>query len=432
MLEALLLSKPPVVVPPGGDATDFEVLLMHFDGINGGNTFIDECGHSVSLVSAPTISTAQSREGGTSGLFNDSVCNITGTITLNADYTIEAWVYQTDLAANYVPIISGSSGSYNFPLILNYNGPGNIGAYLSGGLSAAQVDGGLTLNRWMHVAATREGNQYRLFVDGVKKADYTGTLVDVLIDRVGGWTSTGYRLKGYLDEVRVLKGKALYTDNFTPSIVRFPDPVRTLALLHFDGTNGSTIFTDEVGHTVTRSGAGIISNTKSKFGGTSYRSYNSNTASVLTLSAQHEFVFTGDFTIECWINADTVTSEGYIFGKSATLYLGVTASGAIQFRGGTTQNGSVAGGLVAGQWYHVAVVRKGTDLMLFVNGSLLSTKADTSGLAGASNTSGFDIGNWSLLGSYPFRGYIDEFRVTRGKALYTAAFTPPAAPFTLS
>ena len=72
-------------------------------------------------------------------------------------------------------------------------------------------------------------------------------------------------------------------------------------------------------------------------------------------------------------------------------------------------------------WYHVAYVRSGTSFNLYVNGILEST---------VTNSDSFNFSGWTIGRGYydnQFNGYIDDFRITKGVARYTAPFTPPTA-----
>ena len=82
------------------------------------------------------------------------------------------------------------------------------------------IDSGtLNLNTWNHVAVTREGSVFRLFVNGTQVDTFTSSTVEIgfLNDplTVGSYNSTGY-FNGYLSDVRITKGLARYTASFTP------------------------------------------------------------------------------------------------------------------------------------------------------------------------------------------------------------------------
>ena len=155
----------------------------------------------------------------------------------------------------------------------------------------------------------------------------------------------------------------------------------------------------------------------------------------LTLFSEDDFKFgTGDFTIETWIyyTGTTASSNSGFFQISNTVDGINNASNASDgglagdFEGGVIKgigNGSWFNGttsVTAYSWIHVAMVRHSGTLQWFVNGT-----ADTS----ASDSNDYSLTHLAIGGyyttSYLFSGYISNFRVQKGKAEYTAAFTPP-------
>lgn len=78
-------------------------------------------------------------------------------------------------------------------------------------------------------------------------------------------------------------------------------------------------------------------------------------------------------------------------------------------------------GFAANTWYHIAVVRNSNDWTLYINGTSLGTTTSSGTMGDADGA--MNIGYFS--GGSTFKGYIDEFRVTKGVARWTAAFTPP-------
>lgn len=223
-----------------------------------------------------------------------------------------------------------------------------------------------------------------------------------------------------------------------------PNWLDVVLLLECDGVNGSDVFTDlsPVGNTVTASSGAVVSTTNPKFGTGCLRAQTFRNVNVsIDSSAPLNLPPGGDFTIECWVRFDDASLvEGvweygsYIAGHGLRLLnnAGVMSLEASFFLGnGVTGWGDLSNTVpvVSNTWYHVAVVRHGTAGQLYVNGvggpgsgsSLWSGSANFSGLVrfGRHGASGFD----------PLVGAIDEIRVTRGVAKYTANFTSPIAAF---
>jgi hypothetical protein len=135
---------------------------------------------------------------------------------------------------------------------------------------------------------------------------------------------------------------------------------------------------------------------------------------------------TGDFTIECWVYANDVTSLAGIYdgrGGSATPTIVIQSGTFKYFTNGGFQITSSS--ISTSTWYHLAVSRSGTNTKLFVNGVQGgSTYSDSTNYV--STTPSF-IG--ALYDGSSLNGYIDDLRITKGYARYTANFTPPTAAF---
>jgi len=86
----------------------------------------------------------------------------------------------------------------------------------------------ISVNTWTHVAVTRNGNTFRLFVNGIVDATATSSnsqtlnAADVFYVGRSGYDTTRI-VTGYLDDVRITKGYARYTANFTPPTAAFPN-----------------------------------------------------------------------------------------------------------------------------------------------------------------------------------------------------------------
>ena len=201
-------------------------------------------------------------------------------------------------------------------------------------------------------------------------------------------------------------------------------------LLHFNGSNGSTTFTDNSPSpkTATPTGNAQISTAQSKFGGASLLLDGSG--DYLTLASNVAFgTGTGNFTIEFWMYPVSVAS-GYAFdnrtGGALQSVLGYfSAAGSFTFTGGIITTGITKTGITANSWYHVACVRNGSTVYLFFDG----VSAGTDSIGGSANSSNpLTIGS-KYDGTTGFNGYIDDFRFTKGVARYTGNFTPPSSQF---
>jgi hypothetical protein len=212
----------------------------------------------------------------------------------------------------------------------------------------------------------------------------------------------------------------------------------TVLLLKGDGTNGSTTILDSSKvagspKTVTAVGNAQISTAQSKFGGSSIAF--DGTGDYLTLDGSAAFLFgTGDFTIEAWFRPSNLTGLKIIVDARPQGTSGVASHWVIATDGATI-NYAVAGSSYAGgalslnTWHFLALSRASGSTRAFLDGVQIgSTITDTTNyLIGASRPIiGADGNSPTALN---FTGYIDDLRITKGVARYTANFTPPTTPF---
>ena len=212
----------------------------------------------------------------------------------------------------------------------------------------------------------------------------------------------------------------------TPSQVggeKDPQWANVSLLLHMNGSNGGTTFTDNSSnaHAITAFGNAQISTSDKKYG-TGALLLDGN-GDYLQTPANAAFAFgTGDLTVECWCKPSIVTDNDGLFTFGG-LFVSVYQSNWYLGTGGT--GGTLMGSAASGSWQHVAVTRSGSNLRLFVDGVQKgSTLTNSTNLTGNQLFIGYYFN-----GSFGFNGLIDEFRVAKGIARYTSNFTPPTAPF---
>jgi hypothetical protein len=205
----------------------------------------------------------------------------------------------------------------------------------------------------------------------------------------------------------------------------------TVLLVHSDGYDAGTTITDfsATGHTITVNGGAAVDTAQSKFGGASV--VLDGTGDYLSIPDSTDFDFgTGDFTVELWLrlNASLGSYVGFISasdsGSADNSWLFGYYSSAIQFSNGSTGL-SHSWSPSTGTWYHMALVRDGDDLKLFIDGSLVKTQA----IAGASqfncHASGMVIGRLysGAYDNYYVNGWLEEIRISKGIGRYTETFT---------
>jgi hypothetical protein len=193
-------------------------------------------------------------------------------------------------------------------------------------------------------------------------------------------------------------------------------------LLHMDGSNGSTTFTDSSSNAHAMSvndGAVSITTAQSKFGGAS-----GEFAGDLRTPTSSTFTLNGDFTIELWARRTGTTGsfDTLVSASSENLLIRASSSNpgfifnGVQFATGLA--------LTLNTWQHVAMVRSGSTVTAYLDGVSIGTTTSSTTL-----TCNFLIFGDSVVSGRYFKGQIDEVRVTKGVARYTSAFTPQSAAF---
>lgn len=215
------------------------------------------------------VSTAQSKFGGASAYFDGGtddyiLVDHTGFSHAYSDnFTYECWFRLDSLPSLFTMLATGSTRG-DYLSIYNKSGTWTVTAPVSNGSSVyTQIRNiGFTpsINTWYHVALVKDGTSLKMFFDGTELTVNNGSAGTMSADkgwngisRIGDWAGgSNYATTGYIDEVR-WSSTARYSTSFTPSTTAFSNDSDTLLLVHMDGVDGSTTFTDD---TVTPLGAG--------------------------------------------------------------------------------------------------------------------------------------------------------------------------------
>ena len=229
-----------------------------------------------------------------------------------------------------------------------------------------------------------------------------------------------------MKEFKLDKIKATGT---TAGDVHFPN---VKFLLPLNGTNGATTASDSGNdnRTVTFGGSNSnISTAQSKFGGSSL-SISGTDNSYIAVSSDGMNA-DGDFTFECWIYDTSTTDYPCLFSNLQSssnalhTYVG-GGSGNKVFRFWSQSSGTnFSTTLPTNQWYHLALVRNGSTIKLYIDGTADSTTVSNSSTLLFGGGSTLQLGYNSS--SYRFNGYLDDVRFTKGLARYTSNFTPPTS-----
>jgi len=434
-------------------------LLINGDGTNNSqnNTFVDSSTNSLTItrngnVSQGTFSPygpnwSNYFDGSTTSFINTSQSAV---FTFDANFTVEFWVY---ISTNQNSDIVGTANN------VAYIGSGNSGwviaYYTSGGIRFGHqssnswvVDTTLgmtpTLNTWNHIAIVRSGSTITGYLNGVagstpitSSATFTSNLYGVYVG-AGAGNNTA-KLGGNVSNLRIVKGTAVYTSNFTPSTTPLTAITNTVLL-----TCQSNRFIDNSTNnfTVTVSGTPRVERfnpfpsptgySTSVIGGSGYFDGTGDYLLTTTTAFQH----TADFTYECWVYWNgTITTDWPIIFDTRPTNVAHSNSIALNIHPSTYRLNFYLDGtnyywgataLPANTWVHVACVRSAGVVKIYQNGVVgIDTKANSNTFSTAAalriGRNVLDMGHWP--------GYISNFRVTN-TAVYTANFTPPTAPVT--
>lgn len=202
-------------------------LLLHFGGADASTTFTDSgpSGKTVGVAGNTQIDTAQSKFGGSSGLFDgtgDWLTTPNGDADFQwgtGDFTWEAFV-RFNVAPGTVGLVSGgNSGNFNLRVA-----GGSLHLYVKSTSSFLSGAWAPTTGVWYHVACSRTSGTSRLFVDGVQLAsgaDATNWTMNQQF--IGNSGPNSEQLNGWLDELRITKGVGRYAAAFSPPTAAFPD-----------------------------------------------------------------------------------------------------------------------------------------------------------------------------------------------------------------
>ena len=366
------------------------------------------------------------------------------------DFTIEGWFYaleNTDTIINKDGLYAVAYPQYDVALNASNKLQVQFGAGNQASTPCSTYTGTTTVsfNSWNHFAAVRTGSTIKIFLNGNQEVSTPQVqpivagprTLDIAIQR----SQFPTHWNGYLAEFRIIKGTALYTASFTPPTTPLTAIANTSFL--FSGANAG-IIDSTMQNNIETVGDAKISTTLSKFGGSSI--YFDGTGDSLSAQGSTTYALrTGDFTVETWFY---LTSAGNVYPVIVSSYDG-TNGPIIRFGNtgfgqklqvminpsttATVWSCSLTQAEALNTWYHVALVRQSGVCKLYLNGTLqnIGNGANPTTYPYTSFDATASIGTSALLVADGFTGYIDDLRITRGLARYTANFTPPATALPL-
>ena len=351
------------------------------------------------------------------------------------DFSVSLWVYFSAQGSFDYLIDGRNSGqtSGTWTLSINYtSGAAGKLMFASGSNAILTSDTNLNRFQWYYITVSRSGTTSRMHFNGtqvaINSSDSTNYSTSPNTSYIGTRYSNEHYFKGYMCDVRVVKGTAL--SSYTPPTAPLTAITNTKLLLNM--ADGQAI-DSAAQNNLTLYGTAKTSTAQKKFG----------TASLL-LDGNSDYVNLntgfnmagGDFTFEMFVRLNAInvgqtlfdtrpdSTNGlyhqlYIHSQNRILYV---VSGATKIdAAANTLN------LTTDTWYHIALCRSGTSTKLFLDGTQKgSTYSDStvyinSGKCLIGVSSYGNTGNW---GNY----YMDDFRASNF-ARYTSNFTAPTEPF---
>ena len=440
------------------------VLLIHADGTNNQNnhTFLDSSNNNFTITrfgNATQGSFSPFSQTGWSNYLDGSGDSFTlSSTSLNLgsfDFTVEAWVQTTSTGEQcIVGSIANSNGGGAWMFNLNYNS-NKLRFYCRyGGGTALDYQAGsgtFPTNKWTHIAATRSGSNLRLFIDGTQVGSTSTTLSTNSLDNattsyyIGRTTDGASQFTGYISNLRVIKGNALYTSNFTPSTVALTAVANTQLL-----TCQSNRFIDNSTNAfaLTRNGdvsvqafspfAPTTAYSTANVGGSGYFD---GTGDYLTTLANSAAIGTSAYTFETWAYFNSVSgqngvinafnnSDGSKFALRLTRFTGADYLVLLEsYPTGST--GWVFPQWIAKQWYHYVVVRNASNqTTCWVNG-VRSTSGILTNAVASANYAPIDGVQVASGPGNSIDGYLSGTRLVIGSALYdvnSSTISVPTSP----
>ena len=429
-------------------------LLLHGNGTNGAqnNTFLDSSSNNFTITRngnttqgtfSPFSQTGWGNYfNGTSGYFtaaNNTAYDLSGATS----WCVEAWVYFNSVAGeqNIVEKFTGPSGP-GWTLYKVNNGAFEIYGGSSFNSAVTPVAG-----QWYYIVVCRDNAAGRtsFFVNGTRTATSTtfsisnNAAVPLYVGVRNGGTTY---FNGYMSNLRIVKGSSVYDTTLT-SITVPTSPLTAITNTSFLSCQ-SNRFVDNSSNAaaITVSGTPSVqafspfaptdAYSTSAVGGSAYFDGSGDYLSVPDSAALE--LGSSSFTMEGWFYP-TDSAARYLFSKGNGALPGTAfdfqllanRTVVVNFYNGASAfiSFTTTGTLLTNSWNHFAIVRNGSSFVCYING--VSSGSGTSSTAVSDVSSGITLGILSGVGS-TFLGYCAGFRVVIGTALYTSAFTPPAAP----
>lgn len=346
------------------------------------------------------------------------------------DFTVEAWFYFTGTIATYQRPWWFGDDNDNLEL--------NTSVFRVGGAAqGALITGTTTIKSgtWYHVALTRAGGVYKLWLNGAQEGgsatnsyNSSARTLTVMATSSGANPSTGY-----VSNLRVIKGTALYTGPFVPPAAPVTAVTNTQLLLNMANAG---IFDSTTTNDMETVGNAQLSTSVVKYGTGSVYLDGTGDWLVLPKTSTFSIPAASNFTVETWLYL-AVAQNSSVYkmivsddASTSSKYVSLTSSGLEVQLGGSASTAALATyAFSINTWYHLAVVRNSNTIAIYVNGTALTVTQSSQANSFLDQGSFIYVGRYGGTNTYAWNGYLDDLRITKGVARYTANFTPPGGAF---
>ena len=375
-----------------------------------------------------------------------SMATTTGLSIGTANFTLEYWINLSTFSTS-PNMIDFRPVSTNGAYITMYVDPTGHLIYLANATLLITSSTTMSVNTWYHIAMVKNSGTTIMYINGIQVGSYADSisyLVGANRPTIGAATYTPgtYTISGYMSNVRLVVGTAVYTTTFTPPIAPLTAITGTQLLMcqanrFIDNSSNN--------NAITPTGTPYIQSFTpftSTYNPANYSGSIFCNNSLLIVQHNNSLKLgSNNFTVEMWVyptNFATIQTLIYLNGNTAgvagSLACNINTTGTIQTYVSTINTSWSVNAIstltvTKNCWNHITVVRNGTSIITYING----VSAISQTLAGALYES-----NQTLIGAYTpttttygqlFTGtYITDFNILIGTAKYTAAFTPSLTP----
>jgi hypothetical protein len=399
------------------------------------NDFVDSSTNSHTITASGDVTQntfSPYRSGGHSLYFDGVNVMDLGFSTLNSgNWTFECWA----LCETGETILGKYNGGNQLEAFAISGTTGYMYTHTGVGVEAPTCNTDLRDGKWHYLVWERYNGTYYYWADGSAEASFANTEAP---SGGGNWLMGGVasgRFKGYVKEARFSLSTAVYSGN-APTTPTEPQTTSNATDAFFTGVG--TEIKDYSSNNRTFNTSTTQLRPSSPY---DYEEYSSSsnggsiafdgTGDYLKVASSSTFnLYNTAFTIEGWFYATAPASAEHVFAS----YIDASNRESLYFSNSTTLNWWVNGStrisatVTANKWYHVAIVDNGGTTTMYINGASEGTW--TSSYTDGNRLAWIGTYNDAATATDSFTGFISDWRIVKGTAVYTSAFTPPTAPLT--